>query len=99
MLTAQRLEARYSHWLVYPPEAAAHRGLQAFRTWLHEEAAEHVRHTEREVPADIALAGAASAASSSAGSKPRDRSRPCQSRTPHTAAPGCASGHHCPPPP
>src|SRR3546814_19243589 len=51
MLTAQRLEARYSHWLVYPPEAAAHRGLQAFRTWLHEEAAEPVRHTERDVPA------------------------------------------------
>src|SRR3546814_16865791 len=51
MLTAQRLEARYSHWLVYPPEAAAHRGLQAFRPWLHEEAAEHVRHPEREVPA------------------------------------------------
>src|SRR3546814_7548837 len=36
MLTAQRLKARYSHWLVYPPEAAAHRGLQAFRTWLQD---------------------------------------------------------------
>src|SRR3546814_11447703 len=46
MLTKQRLKARYSHWLVYPPAAATHRGLQAFRTWLHEEAAEQVRHTE-----------------------------------------------------
>src|SRR3546814_19299675 len=48
MLTKQRLKARYSHWLVYPPEAATHRGLQPFPTWQHEEAAEHVRHTEGE---------------------------------------------------
>jgi LysR family glycine cleavage system transcriptional activator len=47
MLTAQRLKARYAHWLVYPPEAVAHRGLQAFRAWLHDQAAEHVRHTEQ----------------------------------------------------
>src|SRR3546814_12109593 len=36
MLTKQRLKARYSHWLVYPSEAATHRGLQTFRPWLHE---------------------------------------------------------------
>lgn len=51
MLTTQRLKARYAHWLVYPPEAASHRGLQAFRTWLHAQAAEHVKHTEREADA------------------------------------------------
>ena len=45
-LTAQRLKARYSHWLVYPPGAATHRGLQAFRTWLQAQAAEHTRHTQ-----------------------------------------------------
>lgn len=54
MLTGQRLKARYSHWLVYPPEVAAHRGLQAFRGWLHEQAAEHVRHTGNE-PGDADL--------------------------------------------
>ena len=52
MLTDHRLKARYAHWLVYPPEAASHRGLQAFRTWLHAQAAEHVKHTEREAGAD-----------------------------------------------
>lgn len=48
MLTGHRLKARYAHWLVYPREAASHRGLQAFRGWLLEQAAEHARHTARD---------------------------------------------------
>lgn len=46
MLSDRRLKTDYAHWLVYPHEAAAHRGLQAFRAWLHAQAAEHVRHME-----------------------------------------------------
>ena len=46
MLTGRRMKARYAHWLVYPPEAAGHRGLQAFRDWLHGQAREHVLHTD-----------------------------------------------------
>jgi len=46
MLTPRRLKARYAHWLVYPPEAATHRGLLAFRDWLHRQAREHVLHTD-----------------------------------------------------
>lgn len=47
-LTTRRMKARYSHWLVYPPGAATHRGLQAFRTWLLAQAAEHANHTRQE---------------------------------------------------
>ncbi len=46
MLTPRRLKARYAHWLVYPPEVATHRGLLAFRDWLHRQAREHVLHTD-----------------------------------------------------
>lgn len=49
-LTDRRLKTRYAHWLVYPPEAASHRGLRAFREWLHAQAAEHVRRTEQDAP-------------------------------------------------
>jgi LysR family glycine cleavage system transcriptional activator len=48
MLTGRRLKARYAHWLVYPPEAVSHRGLQAFRGWLLQQAAEHAQHMEQE---------------------------------------------------
>lgn len=44
-LSEHRLQTRWSHYLVYPPRSAAHAGFQAFRQWLHEQAAEHVRHT------------------------------------------------------
>ena len=37
-LCSDRLPSEYSHYLVYPPRARDHRGLQAFRDWLHEEA-------------------------------------------------------------
>ena len=47
-LTSQRMKAMYSHWLVYPQGAATHRGLQAFRTWLLAQAAEHASHTRQE---------------------------------------------------
>jgi LysR family glycine cleavage system transcriptional activator len=48
MLTGRRLKASYAHWLVYRPDAAEHRGLRAFREWLHTQAAEHVRSTEQQ---------------------------------------------------
>jgi LysR family transcriptional regulator, glycine cleavage system transcriptional activator len=38
-LCGQRLPAEYAHYLVYPPRSGDHAGLQAFRAWLHEEAA------------------------------------------------------------
>jgi LysR family glycine cleavage system transcriptional activator len=34
----QRLQTDYAHYLVYPPRSAEHRGLQAFRQWLHAQA-------------------------------------------------------------
>src|SRR3546814_20962564 len=49
MLTAQRLQARYSHWLVSPPEAAAPPGLPASPPWLQHQAAEPGRPTEGEL--------------------------------------------------
>lgn len=50
MLTRERLKTAYAHYLVYPPRSAAHRGLLAFRDWLRDEAAEHVRHMEQTTP-------------------------------------------------
>lgn len=47
MLTRERMKTDYAHYLVYPPRSASHRGLQAFREWLHGEAAEHARHMEQ----------------------------------------------------
>lgn len=38
-LVPQRMPSRYSHYLVYPQRSAQHRGFQAFRSWIHEEAA------------------------------------------------------------
>jgi LysR family glycine cleavage system transcriptional activator len=47
MLTQERMKTDYAHYLVYPPRAAQHKGLLAFRGWLHAQAAEHVRHMEQ----------------------------------------------------
>ena len=38
LLTDERLQAEWSHYLVYPPRSADHAGLAAFRDWLREEA-------------------------------------------------------------
>lgn len=43
-LSPHWLKTRWSHWLVYPPRSANHRGFLAFRAWLHAEAAEHALH-------------------------------------------------------
>lgn len=37
-LGPHRLKTAYAHYLVYPPRASEHTGLQAFRNWLHEQA-------------------------------------------------------------
>ena len=37
VLTAERMPAGYSHYLVYPQRSAAHAPLLAFRDWLHPE--------------------------------------------------------------
>ena len=39
LLSDQRLKTAWSHWLVYPERSSNHRGFQAFREWLHAEAA------------------------------------------------------------
>lgn len=46
-LSGERMKTDYAHYLVYPPRSATHRGLHAFREWLHGKAAEHVRHMEQ----------------------------------------------------
>lgn len=38
-LSRQRLKTPWSHYLVYPPRSAGHRGFLAFRQWLGEQAA------------------------------------------------------------
>lgn len=43
-LSGARLKTDYAHYLVYPPRAATHRGLLAFRAWLQAQAAEHALH-------------------------------------------------------
>lgn len=57
-LTRERMKTDYAHYLVYPPRSAAHRGLLAFREWLHREAQEHARHMEQATaPAGADAAG------------------------------------------
>ncbi|MCY1464113.1 hypothetical protein D9M71_820970 [compost metagenome] len=41
LLSDQRLKTAWSHWLVYPERSKDHAGFQAFRQWLHAEAAEY----------------------------------------------------------
>ncbi|MFC7301052.1 LysR substrate-binding domain-containing protein [Cognatiluteimonas weifangensis] len=38
VLSEQRLPSDFAHYLVYPPRSADHRGLLAFRDWLHAQA-------------------------------------------------------------
>lgn len=40
VLSERRLPSDFAHYLVYPPRSADHRGLQAFREWLHAQARE-----------------------------------------------------------
>jgi LysR family glycine cleavage system transcriptional activator len=39
VLFPERMKARYAHYLVYPERSRRHAGFQAFREWLHAEAA------------------------------------------------------------
>ena len=39
VLFPERMKARYAHYLVYPERSRHHKGFQAFREWLHAEAA------------------------------------------------------------
>lgn len=39
VLFPERMKARYAHYLVYPERSRKHSGFQAFREWLHAEAA------------------------------------------------------------
>ncbi|MEQ4575382.1 MULTISPECIES: LysR substrate-binding domain-containing protein [Gammaproteobacteria] len=48
-LSPQRLKTAWSHYLVYPPRSAGHRGFMAFREWLHAQAREHARHMQEPV--------------------------------------------------
>ena len=41
LLSDHRLKTAWSHWLVYPERSKDHAGFQAFRQWLHAEAAEY----------------------------------------------------------
>ncbi|TWH99181.1 LysR family glycine cleavage system transcriptional activator [Luteimonas cucumeris] len=56
-LSDERLKTDYAHWLVYPPRSASHRGLLAFREWLHGKAREHARHMEQTTSAGADGAG------------------------------------------
>lgn len=53
MLTRERMKTDYAHYLVYPPRSASHRGLLAFREWLHDKAEEHAQHMERAAPQEL----------------------------------------------
>lgn len=46
-LSAQRMRADHSHYLVYPPRSERHPALVAFRAWLLEAAAAYARTTAR----------------------------------------------------
>lgn len=46
-LSSHRLKTPYSHYLVHPPRSATHRGFGQFRAWLLEQAAAHVRDTDK----------------------------------------------------
>ena len=50
-LTSSRLKTDYAHYLVYPQRSQGHAGVQAFREWLHHEAAEHDRRMQAADPA------------------------------------------------
>lgn len=41
VLSRSMLPSDFKHYLVYPPRSADHAGLQAFRSWLHEQARSH----------------------------------------------------------
>jgi LysR family glycine cleavage system transcriptional activator len=43
-LSSHRLKTTWSHYLVYPARSAGHRGLLAFREWVHTQAREHDQH-------------------------------------------------------
>lgn len=43
VLSPGRLPSAYNHYLVYPPRSEQHPGLQAFRTWLHQQARAHAQ--------------------------------------------------------
>lgn len=45
-LFEERLKSEYAHYLVYPERSEPHRGLQAFRTWLLQEAQAYVTSAE-----------------------------------------------------
>lgn len=42
VLTPERLQTGYAHYLVYPPRSREHAGLLAFKTWLHQQARDYV---------------------------------------------------------
>jgi len=46
-LSVERLKTTHAHYLVHPPRSARHVGFLAFREWLREQAAEHVRLVEQ----------------------------------------------------
>ena len=42
VLTPERLQTDYAHYLVYPPRSREHAGLLAFKAWLHQQARDYV---------------------------------------------------------
>ncbi|MDQ3270058.1 MAG: LysR substrate-binding domain-containing protein [Pseudomonadota bacterium] len=55
VLTPDRLQTDFAHYLVYPPRSREHAGLLAFKAWLHQQARDYVAATE----SSAALAAAA----------------------------------------
>lgn len=42
VLTPERLQTDYAHYLVYPPRLREHDGRRAFKDWLHQQARDYV---------------------------------------------------------
>jgi LysR family glycine cleavage system transcriptional activator len=58
VLFPERMKARYAHYLVYPERSRQHAGFQAFRAWLHAEAAAFRDDKAIQASASIPVPGA-----------------------------------------
>lgn len=69
VLFPERMKARYAHYLVYPERSAKHKGFQAFRHWLHAEAAAFRTSGESDAPPRADVVADATPASGSRGAR------------------------------
>ena len=70
-LSQGRLKIDWGHYLVYPERSVDHAGLEAFRSWLHEQARDYVAAMD----SDLAQRGAAQPAALAAAPAKAARKR------------------------